>query len=325
TTVVTGDGEPAPDKYQSYMRGLMRATAEVSGRDPSIAESMVGRPLTQDSSVIGHLISYTTTEAIAHGFCEAQVTSLSEILALNKFTTPILHVYQHGIDDQIVSFFMLPLVKSLLMLLIIGGIYFEFQVPGIGLPSIVAITSALLYFIPSYLSGLSENWEIVLFLVGILLLALELFVIPGFGIAGISGIVLMFASLILVSINNNTFDFTFVAAADLEQLLLMTGVSSCLLFILLFTVGRKLLQNRYFKKITLQEQQFSKDGYSVNSGEHLIGAHGKTFTDLRPSGKIQLNGKIYDAYTSGEFIEENANVEVKEQNMGSLKVRRLAD
>jgi len=322
-TVVNGDGEPAPDKYQAYMRSLMRSTAEVSQRDPLIAEGMVGRPLAQDSSTIGHVISYTTAEAIANHFCEAQVSSIAEILTLNHLSTTNLHYYTPSATDEVVAFFMNPLLRSLLILLIIGGIYFELQAPGIGFPLIAAITGLILYFVPSYLSGLSENWEIVLFFIGVALLAVELFIIPGFGIIGVSGIVCMLASLVLVSVNNQLFDFTFVAEADLELLLLMTGASTCIVFILFFTLGRKVLQSTYFKKITLQEQQWSADGYTVNTIENLVGQSGTAFTDLRPSGKVIVHGKIYDAYTAGEFIGEKSTIEVKEQNMGSLKVRIL--
>ncbi len=322
-TVVNGDGEPAPDKYQAYMRSLMRSTAEVSHRNPLIAEGMVGRPLAQDSSTVGHVISYTTAEALSHGFCDAQVSSVNDILTLNHVSTLNIHRYEPSTIDEVVAFFMNPILRSLLMLLIIGGIYFELQAPGIGFPLAAAITGIILYFIPSYLSGLSENWEIVLFFIGVVLLAVELFLIPGFGIAGVSGIVCMFASLVLVSVNNQVFDFTFVSDADLELLLLMTGVSSCLLFVLFFALGKQILQNRYFKKITLQEQQLSTEGYTADTNENLVGKSGTAFTDLRPSGKVLVNGKIYDAYTAGEFIAEKSAVEVKEQSMGALKVREL--
>ncbi len=123
-TVVNGDGEPAPDKYQAYMRSLMRSTAEVTHRDPLIAEGMVGRPLAQDSSTVGHVISFTTAEAISHHFCEAQVSNITEILTLNQLHATAVHYYAPSTTDEVVAFFMNPLLRSLLILLIIGGIYF---------------------------------------------------------------------------------------------------------------------------------------------------------------------------------------------------------
>ena len=95
-------------------------------------------------------------------------------------------------------------------MVILGGIYFELQTPGVGFPILAAVVALVLYFIPYYLNGLAENWEIALFFVGIILIALEIFVIPGFGLAGVAGISLTLASLVLVMLNNDAFDFSFI-------------------------------------------------------------------------------------------------------------------
>ena len=80
-TVVTGDGAQAPDKYQSYMRSIMRSTAEAKGRDPKIAEAMVDEDITVDSvSMEGKVITFSTKEAIKYGFCDAELNSVDEIL-----------------------------------------------------------------------------------------------------------------------------------------------------------------------------------------------------------------------------------------------------
>src|SRR5690606_33842738 len=84
-TVVDGQGQKAPDKYQSYMRSIMRATAEENGRDPKIAEGMVDEALVIEGvKQAGQVITFSTNEAIAHGFCEARVASISEILERNN-------------------------------------------------------------------------------------------------------------------------------------------------------------------------------------------------------------------------------------------------
>jgi membrane-bound serine protease (ClpP class) len=324
-TVVNGEGEPAPEKYQAYMRSLMRSTAEASGRDPLIAEGMVGKPLSQDSATIGHVISYTTEEAIANKYCEGKVSAIEEILTLNNISSYSLQTYEHGSIDKFIAFFMNPYLRSLLVLLIIGGIYFELQTPGIGFPLAAAAVGAVLYFVPSYMNGLSEYWEIALFALGILLIIVEFFVIPGFGFIGITGIILAFASLILVSVNNHVFDFTFVPAKDLEQIILLTGISSCLVMVLAITLGRKIIESAYFKKVSLQEQFLSTEGFTVNQlDKALTQKTGTAQTDLRPSGKVLIEGKAYNAYTSGEYIEKDQAVIVIEQNMGSLKVKKQA-
>lgn len=322
-TVVNGEGSPAPEKYQAYMRSMMRSTAESSGRNPSIAEGMVGRPLEQDSSTIGHVISYTTQEAIAHDYCEGKVSSIEELLTLNKIKHYTINHYEHSSIDKFIAFFMNPYLRSLLVLLIIGGIYFELQTPGIGFPIAAAAVGAILYFVPSYMNGLSENWEIALFLLGLILIVVEFFVIPGFGFIGITGIILAFSSLILVSINNQVFDFTFVSSEKLEQTLLLTGISSCGVVIIAISLGRKMLQSSYFKKISLQEQLLSQDGFTVNQLDKSLSIKsGIAQTDLKPSGKVMIEGKVYNAYTSGEYIEKGHPIVVIEQSMGSLKVKK---
>ena len=107
--------------------------------------------------------------------------------------------------DKIISFFLKPFIQGLLLMLIIGGIYFEMQSPGIGFPSAAALLGAILYFSPLYLEGMAENWELIVFILGILLIMAEIFVIPGFGVAGISGIILTVTGLSFAMIDNDLF------------------------------------------------------------------------------------------------------------------------
>ena len=100
-------------------------------------------------------------------------------------------------------------------MLIFGGLYFELQTPGVGFPIIASITALLLYLIPYYLNGVAENWEIVLLFLGLILIAVEVFVIPGFGVFGILGLFTSIGSLILIMLNNDLFDFTFVVSGDI--------------------------------------------------------------------------------------------------------------
>ncbi|MFM7328655.1 MAG: NfeD family protein, partial [Bacteroidota bacterium] len=185
-TVVNGtDGAAAPDKYQSYMRSIMRSTAQENGRDPRIAEGMVDEKVVIDSiKQAGKVITFTTAEAIEAGYCEAKVESIAELLKRNNVVNYELVTYRLGVVDRIIAFFLNPFISGLLILIIIGGIYFELQTPGVGFPIVAAITALVLYLVPYYLGGLAENWEILTLLVGIGLILAEVFVIPGFGVAG---------------------------------------------------------------------------------------------------------------------------------------------
>ena len=323
-TVVTGDGAQAPDKYQSYMRSIMRSTAEAKGRDPKIAEAMVDEDISVDSvSMEGKVITFSTNEAIKYGFCDAELNSVDEILVRQGIENYDITEFELGSAEGIISFFLNPIVSSILILLILGGLYFELQTPGIGFPIMASVTALILYLVPYYLNGVAENWEIVLFFVGIILIAIEVFIIPGFGVFGVFGLFTSIGSLILIMLNNDFFDFTFVLSKDLVSSSLSVLISVLSFLLLVLFGGVKITDTKAFKKIALEETQESSKGFiSKKYSDELIGVKGKSFSVLRPSGKVIINEKIYDASTNGEFIEKNKNVEVISNEGSSLKVKK---
>ena len=325
TVVTAADGKAAPDKYQSYMRSIMRSTAEAKNRDPNIAEAMVDQDVKIDSlSKEGKVITFSTSEAIENGFCEAEINSINELMKHLKIENYKLHKFELSSTENIISFFLNPMISSVLILIILGGIYFELQTPGIGFPIMASILASILYLTPYYLNGLAENWEILLFFIGIMLIGLEIFVIPGFGISGILGILFTISSLIFVMINNDMFDFTFVFPSDLFNAASSVLLASLGFIVLLFFGGVKLTESNYFKKISLQEVQDKNEGFtSKNYDNNLIGRKGKSYTVLRPSGKVIIENKLYDASTSGEYIEKNKSILVSKNEGTSLKVKEL--
>ena len=323
-TVVSGDGTQAPDKYQSYMRSIMRSTAEAKGRDPKIAEAMVDQDIKVDSiSQEGKVITFSTKEAIEFGFCDAELNSIDEIMNRQNINNYEIVKFDIGSTENIISFFLNPIISSILILLIIGGLYFELQTPGVGFPIIASIAALVLYLIPYYLNGIAENWEIVLFFIGVVLIALEVFVIPGFGIFGIIGLFTSISALILIMLNNDMFDFTFVVSKDIVNASLSVLISVFAFGILILFGGIRFTDSHAFKKISLAETQNSDLGYvSKKYSDNLIGKNGKAFTVLRPSGKILINDEIYDATSSGEFIEKNTKVKIISNEGSNLKVKK---
>ncbi|NJN24960.1 MAG: nodulation protein NfeD [Cyclobacteriaceae bacterium] len=325
TVVMGGTGEAAPDKYQSYMRSIMRSTAEANGRDPKIAEAMVDEEIAIDSiTEAGKVLTFSTSEAIKYNFCEAQVNSIPDILTRNGVTDYELIEFELSLSERIIKVFLNPFISGILILVIIGGIYFELQTPGVGFPILAAIIAAVLYFVPYYLNGLAENWEIIVFFVGVVLLLVEIFVIPGFGVAGISGIVLMVGALILVMLNNDLFDFSFVDGADITKATLaaLSGLFAAIL--LMFFGGLKFTESKAFRRIALVETQQKSQGYTSNFNMHsYLGMQGTAYTVLRPSGKIMIDGELKDAFTRGEYIDKGKPVEVIDEGGTSLKVREV--
>lgn len=325
-TVVMGDsGEKAPDKYQSYMRSMMRSTAEANNRNPKIAEAMVDQDLVVEGvSKEGDVITFTTDEAIKNGFCEAEVGSIQDILKRNNITDYEIKNYTPSATESIIRLFLNPAVSSILILIILGGIYFELQSPGIGFPIGAAIFAGILYLVPYYLNGMAANWELLIIGLGFALILLEVFVVPGFGVTGISGILLTVAGLTLVMLDNDFLDFTFVSGARIASALI--SVTSALLIGGggMFLFGHRLLGSPILKGVVLNNDMTAEKGYTADFlvASH-IGATGITHSILRPSGKVKIDNQIFDATSEGDFISKNTPVEVIEQNGSSLKVREI--
>lgn len=325
-TVVSGaDGAAAPDKYQSYMRSMMRSTAEAKGRDPRIAEGMVDEKIEIEGiSEAGTVITFSVSEAIKHGFCEGEYKSIDEILKAQNLDTAEIIAYEEDFIDKIISFFLNPAISGVLILIIIGGIYFELQTPGVGFPILAAVVATLLYFIPFYLNGLAENWEILVFITGIILLAVELFVIPGFGIFGVLGIVFILGGLVLGMLPNQDFNFDFVPASQLFGALLTVILAALASVGLVFWLTPKINQWGAFSTITLSSTQERSDGYTSSFySNSLLGKEGIVHSRLRPSGRVEIDGEIYDATSRGDFIDQDEKIIVISTEGTSLKVKKL--
>ena len=324
-TVVNGaDGAAAPDKYQSYMRSMMRSTAEATGRNPQIAEAMVDEKLVVPGlSDAESVITFSVSEAIKNGYCEGEYASQKAILEAQNLQSAQVIAYEEKTVDSIISFFLNPAVSGLLILLIIGGIYFELQTPGVGFPLALAISAALLYFIPYYLNGLAENWEILAFVIGIILLVVEFFVIPGFGVFGVAGIVLTLGGLVLGMLPNEALDFEWVPSSQLFSALLTVILAALAAVGLVFWLTPKVNEWGAFKHLTLATTQDRSQGYTASVySESLVGKIGTVHSRLRPSGKVELDGEIFDAYSRGDFLEKGQEIEVISTEGTSLRVKK---
>jgi membrane-bound serine protease (ClpP class) len=317
-TVVDGEnGAAAPDKYQSYMRSKMRSTAEARGRNPDVAQAMVdGNIVVPGLNDSGKVVTLTATEAVKWGFCDGKYESIEEMLSGEHAGVYTIATQKLSWTQRATGWLMNPAVSGVLILLILGGIYYELRTPGIGFPLLVSIVSALLYFAPFYLSGLAENWEILLFIAGLILLGLEIFIIPGFGIAGISGLILIFGSLVLSALNNIVFDFSPTAGHDIQRVLL-TVSSALFAFVLLVLLTLGNMQNSWWvKKLALSEELPAP----AKEFPDLTGLSAVAHTDLRPQGEIMLRGEYFEATTYGIFIPRHSGVKIVGRTGGRLVV-----
>ena len=325
-TVVTGEGKAAPDKYQSYMRSIMRSTAESKGRNPEIAEAMVDEEILLDSLIKdGKVVTFSVSEAIENGFCEAEVEGIEDIMLKSNIKTYDIELFKLNWSERIIALFLNPAVSGVLILLILGGLYFELQSPGFGFPIAASIIAALLYFTPYYLNGLAENWEIILFFVGLLLISIEIFVIPGFGLPGILGLVFTIGSLVLVMINNDGLNFDLIEPSLINNAIITSLIGFLGALFLMIFMGTRLTRTSFFNRFALTAVQDTSRGYTSSFyNKSLIGATGIVESILRPSGRVKIDSEIYDAYTRGEYLDKGEKIEVISAEGTSLKVKKSA-
>ena len=325
--VVREDGSYAEEKYQSYMRNKMRATAEATNRDPDIAEGMVNpNVVIEGVTEEGEIITFSVEEAIKNGYCEGKAETLEEVYDLMNFENPRVIMHKVSNVEKAIQFLINPAVSGLLLLILLGGIYFELQTPGVGFPLAASVIAAILYFAPQYLEGFAANWEIVLFIIGIGLIIAEVFVIPGFGVVGIAGIAAVMISLSLAMLKNiDGFDFTFVPTADIGAAFLMVSSVMVVGVLLLIFASKNLADSKAFKRLTLSTVQTKDQGYVISASleKSLEGQEGVVVTDLRPAGKIEINDEQYDAQSDGEFLTAGTKVIVRKQQGAYLIVNQV--
>ena len=317
-TVVDQSGNVMPDKYQSFMRGMMRSTAQATGRDPKIAESMTDT---------ANVLTLTPTEAIAVGYCEGIAESYQD--GAKCIAGGDDYIIKDMADemtwlDKLIQFLLHPLLQSIFMMMIVGGIFVEIRTPGIGLPLLTAVVGALLYFAPAYMVNLLSNWELLLFIAGLILLVMEIFVIPGFGVCGILGIIAVVLALAFGMVDNADFyeiDGTFTLTPLLRPICIVTVSAAAAIFGGVWLV-RRLYTTRSFDYIALREEMSASEGYSgvVMGLEVLIGQNVTVLNDLKPSGKVRSgDGRIYEAVLqTGGYASKGEVLKVVAAEQGRL-------
>lgn len=322
-TVVDQMGQVQPDKYQSYMRSLMRTTAEARGRRPDIAQAMVDPDIKVEGiSDSGKVLTFTTQEALKYGYCEAEVESVAQLLQHAGVENYTIREQRYTFIDKLIGFLITPVVSGILIMLIIGGIYFELQQPGIGFPLILALVAAALYFAPLYLEGLATYWEIIIFFVGIVLIILELFVFPGFGVSGIMGIICIVAGLVFSMVGNVGLDFSGIPAGLIANRLMTVLVALAVALPLSIWLGKKLFESTLFGGLALNTEETADQGFTVagQREQGLVGQRGTAATILRPAGKVTIGERNFDAVAQIGYIEQGQPVVVVDYVNGSLVV-----
>ena len=300
-TVVSQTGEKVGEKYQSYMRSEMRATAEKNGRRTDIAQGMVDERIVIPGLVDStQLVTLTSEEALKYGIADTLLNNIDEVFAYFHLQDAEKVYQKANWAEDVVRFLNNAIVSSILIMIGIFGLIAEIKSPGWGVPGTAGIIALALFFGSSYILQLASIIEILMFVVGLILLLLEIFVIPGFGIAGISGIILIIASLFLSLVGPDPS----LEPGIISRAIIQLSVALLFALILIFLLVRFLPKSNIFKKFILSEEEKAHAGYTSRTPlSELLGAEGISLTTLRPAGTAEFNGKRVDVVTESEYIE----------------------
>ena len=272
------------------------------------------------------LVTLLTDEVMRFGFGKAVVDSDTELLEYLGLPDAQIVRFQTNWSEELVTFLTHPVVRSILTILMLMGLYSEMQSPGLGLPGGVALAAMLVLLGAPYLTGLANSVEILIILVGLGLIVLEVFVIPGFGLAGIAGIVLMFVGLLMTFVPEEPGP-GFIPQLPGTWQSLETGFFTIIISFAISLVGigvltRMLGSIPLFNRLILKtEQQAVPVSESVSAGvggtgledvNLSVGQRGVAAGDLKPGGRAEIDQRFYEVTTRGGWIEDGTAVRVVE-------------
>ncbi|MDE0326641.1 MAG: hypothetical protein OXN27_22155 [Candidatus Poribacteria bacterium] len=299
----------------------------------------------------GKLLTLSTQQALNYGFADAQAETLTELLTQYEIVEVAgtkLPLTEDGIArwqrdlgvsevnrlkllegartveveatlaDKIVFFLTNPLISTLLLSLGTLGIFIEIRTPGFGVPGFLGLLCIGLFFGGHMLTRIGAEWAFLLFILGLGLIALEVFVIPGFGIAGFLGITLMLGSVF----------FVFDKAYEFRTAVMWLSISIILTAGMTILAAFYLPETRLFQRLALSTVMDTEMGYHSSSPEDFqgyLGQSGVALTPLRPSGTARIADKRVDVVTVGDFIPQDSNVKVVEVEGSKVFVEAVED
>ena len=308
--IIDGSGNAADQKRTSAWIATMQAAAEAKGRDPLYARAMADASVNVPDfrAQEGKLLTLSAEEALDVKYSEGTVSNLQELLEkLNLSESEVVSI-EPTFAEKVARFITNPLVVTLLLSIGCFGLVMELFSPGFGLPGLISLSSFGLFFFGHTVAGFAGYESVLLFIIGLALLAAELFV-PG-GIVGIIGGALMIISLLFAG----------------ESVVHMAY--SILIAVFIAIIGMVILMKFFGKnlhvlnKLILRDATTTEEGYVSNVNRiDLLGKVGDSITPLRPAGTIIVGNERIDAVSEGSYIDANRKVEVIQVEGSRIVVR----
>ncbi len=326
-TISGGGAEPVEEKYVSYFRTEMATTARAKGRRGDIAEAMVDAEIEIEGiSQAGKLLTLDTAGALKWEIADAKANSLDEVLELLALGGAKREHEKLNWAEEVARVLTHPILSGILMSIGVLGILIELYQPGFGLPGILGISCLIIFFTGHLIVNLAGWEEVLLFVVGVGLLGVEIFVTPGFGILGILGVLAIFTSLVLALISM-PLDVSF----DTGALVGAFGrvIVSLFAAVLLFVAALAILpKTRIGGKLVLREAiaataSGGREG-AVIEAVLASGVSGVAESFLRPAGIARFGDKRVDVVSEGEFIEKGEKVVIVRTHGNRVTVKKEA-
>jgi len=344
-----------PEKIRDYLVEAIRGLAEAKGRPPVIAEAMVNKDVdvyrakdpqagekmfVSGNEIAGDpdperwekvkakdkFLTVNGKTAVELELAAATVSSRDELKDRYRLRGE-LPIVEYGGVDTAVYILNLKVVTGLLFVIGLVALYIEFSAPGIGLGGLTAVLCFGLFFWSRFLGGTADWLEVVLFLSGVLFLVVELFVLPGFGVAGLTGLLLLLLSLILAGQNfvipSNDQEWSVLT----DTLMVILG-SGTVFLVSAFALTKYLGEIPVLGMLQLQPPDPIESGSAVASSHSSgvqIGDRGVADSLLRPAGKVRFGDRHVDVVTEGLLIDKGTRVEVVKIGGNRIVVREVED
>ncbi len=341
--------EHTDEKMISALRAKFKAVAEQNGHSVNLAQAMVDKDielrlvntnkgqeiLTEEEWLAkseryrkrtkarvlvakDKLLNLTAQEAKELGLADAVLATKEELLEFVSLPKARILSCRLNWSEVLVRWLTHPLLSSFLLTIGFLGLLFELRIPGWGISGTIGLLALALFFWGHYLIGLANWLEIFLFLLGVGLLALEIFVIPGFGLAGLGGIILIVISLFLALIKH-PFE---IPRRELLGAFYIIGYSFIVSVLLAYLGLRWLPKSKLWQRLVLEEEEQAASGYSqTRQWEQYLGRQGVSITALHPTGKVEISGQILDVVTEGDFLAQGDKVQIVKVEGNRIVVR----
>ena len=322
-TPVQGGGaetEPVGEKTVSYVRSEFRATAEARGRPPEFAEAMVDADVVIPGVIeAGKLLTLTTSQALDHTVAELTADTLETALVAVDLPDADVRRVEQTWAETFVRFLTHPVVSSLLMTIGLLGLLVEIRTPGFGLAGLAGAVSLALFFWGHWIVQLAGWEELLLVAVGVVLLAIEVFVVPGLSVAGVAGLIALIAGLGLALVGAGATLSVVITALGRVAIAILIAIAGAV------TLLRWLPHLPFGRQLVLATDMEAELGYvsAPDSDLRWLGRTGTARSPLRPAGIAEIDGARIDVVSDGAFIAPGTPITVTRVDGNRIVVRAL--